>query len=119
VRSGVSVTFFSITALLQKNRGNYRCSRCNLPKKGHVCPYQPVFKRRDAVPAATRGKKYLTDSPHSQLAHCTVCFRKDVAIQVEMDSEMTLATLGPLQMQGTEGSYSSVQFPEPPAVYFE
>lgn len=34
----------------KKNRGNYRCSKCNLPKKGHVCPYQPRFRRRDAAP---------------------------------------------------------------------
>ena len=31
----------------QKSRGNYRCSKCNVPKKGHVCPYQPRFRRRD------------------------------------------------------------------------
>ena len=33
----------------QKSRGNYRCSKCNVPKKGHVCPYQPRFRRRDHV----------------------------------------------------------------------
>ena len=43
-------SFFELYLYLicdQKNRGNYRCSRCNLPKKGHVCPYQPRYKRRD------------------------------------------------------------------------
>ena len=23
---------------IKKNRGNYRCGRCNVPKKGHDCP---------------------------------------------------------------------------------
>ena len=26
------------------SRKNYRCKRCDLPKKGHVCPYQPRLK---------------------------------------------------------------------------
>lgn len=33
----------------KKNRGNYRCSKCNLPKKGHVCPFQPRYRRRDQM----------------------------------------------------------------------
>jgi hypothetical protein len=28
-----------------KNRGNYRCSKCNLPKKGHICPFQRIRKK--------------------------------------------------------------------------
>ena len=35
-----------------KGRGSYKCGRCGVPKKGHVCPYQPKVKRRpdDPVP---------------------------------------------------------------------
>ena len=28
-------------------RGGYKCSKCGLPKKGHICAYQPRLKRRD------------------------------------------------------------------------
>lgn len=31
----------------QKSRGNYLCSKCKVPKKGHVCPFQTRFVRRD------------------------------------------------------------------------
>ncbi len=36
----------------EKGRGSYKCGRCGVPKKGHVCPYQPKVKRRpeDAIP---------------------------------------------------------------------
>jgi hypothetical protein len=30
----------------EKGRGSYKCGRCGVPKKGHVCPYQPKVKRR-------------------------------------------------------------------------
>jgi hypothetical protein len=26
----------------RRSRGNYRCSKCGEPKKGHVCAYQPM-----------------------------------------------------------------------------
>ena len=29
----------------KKVRGNYKCQFCNVPKKGHVCPFQKVYKR--------------------------------------------------------------------------
>lgn len=47
---------------LQKNkanRGNYLCSRCNLPKKGHVCPFQPRYKRRDQSNDVGSGKYHV------------------------------------------------------------
>lgn len=28
-------------------RGGYKCSKCGLPKKGHICAYQPRLRRRD------------------------------------------------------------------------
>ena len=33
-----------------KGRGSYKCGRCGVPKKGHVCPYQPKVKRRPEEP---------------------------------------------------------------------
>ena len=29
----------------KKVRGNYKCQFCNVPKRGHVCPFQKVYKR--------------------------------------------------------------------------
>lgn len=40
----------ALEAARKKARGNYRCSKCGQPKKGHVCPYQPRYKRRDVEP---------------------------------------------------------------------
>jgi len=34
----------------EKGRGSYKCGRCGVPKKGHVCPYQPKVKRRPEEP---------------------------------------------------------------------
>lgn len=70
----------------QKNRGNYRCSKCNLPKKGHVCPYQPRFRRRD--------------QPIEGAA-------LDAEIQCELDADMTVRML-PLDRQGFPESYMAV-----------
>lgn len=36
-----------IYLLTQKSRGNYLCSKCKVPKKGHVCPFQTRLIRRD------------------------------------------------------------------------
>jgi hypothetical protein len=47
-----------------KGRGSYKCGRCGVPKKGHVCPYQPKLKRR-------------SDEPLPET--------RNAAIQVEMD----------------------------------
>ena len=30
----------------KSKRGNYLCSKCNLPKKGHICQYQARIRRR-------------------------------------------------------------------------
>ena len=35
-------------------RGNYKCQRCNVPKKGHVCPYQPVYMKQGNVASRDR-----------------------------------------------------------------
>lgn len=68
----------------RRSRGNYKCSKCGLPKKGHICAYQPRLRRRDGeLP------------PESYNA----------AVQVEMDPEMTVRQLK-LHLQGTPESYS-------------
>jgi hypothetical protein len=69
----------------KKNRGNYRCSKCNLPKKGHVCPYQPRFRKRD------------------QSADLKATEQE---IQCEIDPYMTLRNLD-LAIQGLPESYTT------------
>mmetsp|Transcript_16499 Transcript_16499/g.23269 ORF Transcript_16499/g.23269 Transcript_16499/m.23269 type:complete len:202 (-) Transcript_16499:140-745(-) len=68
-----------------KGRGSYRCGRCGVPKKGHVCPYQPKLKRRP-------------DEPPPEM--------RCAAIQVEMDEFMTLRRLN-IQIQGFPESYAT------------
>mmetsp|Transcript_6540 Transcript_6540/g.10994 ORF Transcript_6540/g.10994 Transcript_6540/m.10994 type:complete len:190 (-) Transcript_6540:352-921(-) len=81
------------------NRGNYLCSRCNLPKKGHVCPFQPRYKRRD------------------QSNDVGSAMVMDAAVQVEMDEDMTLKALGDLDKQGTAESYfASGPVPKTPSL---
>eukprot|EP00934_Nitzschia_sp_Nitz4_P009349 Nitzschia sp. Nitz4//scaffold221_size33835//24538//25770//NITZ4_007854-RA/size33835-processed-gene-0.16-mRNA-1//1//CDS//3329542566//9339//frame0 len=71
-----------------KGRGSYKCGRCGVPKKGHVCPYQPKLTRRPGEPL-----------PEMRCA----------AIQVEMDEFMTLRRLN-LKIQGFPESYASEPF---------
>jgi hypothetical protein len=59
--------------------------QCGVPKKGHVCPYQPKLKRRP-------------DEPQPQ----TRC----AAVQVEMDEFMTLRRLN-IRIQGFPESYAT------------
>ena len=65
-------------------RGSYKCQRCNVPKKGHVCPYQRVYKKQgDPSPSAN---------------NC-------IGIQVELGgTEMTVRVLD-LGAQGLAESY--------------
>jgi hypothetical protein len=61
------------------------CFQCGVPKKGHVCPYQPKLKRRpDEPPPQTRS----------------------AAVQVEMDEFMTLRRLN-IKIQGFPESYAT------------
>lgn len=73
-----------------KGRGSYKCGRCGVPKKGHVCPYQPKLTRRPGEPL-----------PEMRCA----------AIQVEMDEFMTLRRLN-LKIQGFPESYASEPYME-------
>jgi len=69
----------------EKGRGSYRCGRCGVPKKGHVCPYQPKLKRRpDEPPPETR----------------------NASTQVEMDEFLILRRLN-LEIQGFPESYAA------------
>lgn len=69
----------------EKGRGSYRCGKCGVPKKGHICPYQPKFKRRpDEPPPETR----------------------NASTQVEMDEFLVLRRLN-LEIQGFPESYTS------------
>jgi len=68
----------------KKSRGNYRCKRCGQPKKGHMCPFEPHFRKRD-------NEKGEADA-------------FDVEIQVELDPDMVVRLL-PLDRQGYADSY--------------
>mmetsp|Transcript_12590 Transcript_12590/g.19020 ORF Transcript_12590/g.19020 Transcript_12590/m.19020 type:complete len:119 (-) Transcript_12590:33-389(-) len=70
----------------QKNRGNYRCSRCGEPKKGHVCQLKPRYRRKG--------------TPKDGVTCC-----KDV--QAEIDPEMTVRNLN-LAKQGLRESYITI-----------
>jgi hypothetical protein len=59
--------------------------QCGVPKKGHVCPYQPKLKRRP-------------DEPLPQT--------RSAAVQVEMDEFMTLRRLN-IRIQGFPESYAT------------
>lgn len=48
-----------------KERGSYNCSRCGVPKKGHVCPYQPKTKSK----SKKRKKKKPPKRTHQDLIH--------------------------------------------------
>lgn len=68
----------------RQGRVSYRCGRCGVPKKGHVCPYQPKLKRRPGEP-----------SPEM----------KNMSTQVEMDEYMILRRLN-VEIQGFPESYA-------------
>jgi hypothetical protein len=59
--------------------------QCGVPKKGHVCPYQPKLTRRPGEPLPEM---------------------RGAAIQVEMDEFMTLRRLN-LKIQGFPESYAA------------
>uniref|UniRef100_K3WPA9 Uncharacterized protein n=1 Tax=Globisporangium ultimum (strain ATCC 200006 / CBS 805.95 / DAOM BR144) TaxID=431595 RepID=K3WPA9_GLOUD len=90
-------------AAKNRNRGNYRCSKCGEPKKGHVCPLVPTnFKcNRCGLP-----KKSCT---------CVAPASRSIGIQVEMDEDMTTRVLD-LSLQGViEFHKSVVGYPSPPS----
>mmetsp|Transcript_10693 Transcript_10693/g.11122 ORF Transcript_10693/g.11122 Transcript_10693/m.11122 type:complete len:125 (+) Transcript_10693:46-420(+) len=71
----------------KKNRGNYRCSKCGEPKKGHVCKFQPRYRRKE-------------------LSEADICHKE---VQVELDPNLTVRCL-PLEQQGYYESYFSPDY---------
>lgn len=65
------------------SRGGYKCSKCGLPKKGHVCAYQPRLRLKEEDEAKET---------------------RSVGCQVEMDPALAAREL-PLHLQGTPESY--------------
>ncbi|ETL45731.1 hypothetical protein F441_04375 [Phytophthora nicotianae CJ01A1] len=70
-----------------RNRGNYRCSKCGEPKKGHVCPLVPSNYKCNRCGLS---KKSCT---------CSAPTMRTIGVQVEMDEDMTTRVLD-LSVQG-------------------
>jgi len=68
-----------------KGRGSYKCGKCGVPKKGHICPYQPKVQRHP-------------EDPPPEM--CTA------STQVEMDEFLVLRRLN-LEIQGFPDSYTN------------
>ncbi|KAL3665502.1 hypothetical protein V7S43_009537 [Phytophthora oleae] len=75
------------TKAQNRNRGNYRCSKCGEPKKGHVCPLVPSNYKCHRCGLS---KKSCT---------CSAPTMKTIGVQVEMDEDMTTRVLD-LSVQG-------------------
>jgi hypothetical protein len=86
-----------------------------LPKKGHVCPFQPKYKRRDQANEVGSGIAYsycfiidfelIFFSLVSLFLLFSSALVQDASVQVEMDEDLTLRALGDLDKQGTAESY--------------
>ncbi|CAI5721682.1 unnamed protein product [Hyaloperonospora brassicae] len=72
-----------------RNRGNYRCSKCGEPKKGHVCPLVPSNFKCNRCGLSKKA------------CSCTAPKMCTVGVQVEMDHDMTTRVLD-LSVQGME-----------------
>ncbi|GLD92132.1 hypothetical protein PINS_up000665 [Pythium insidiosum] len=83
-----------------RNRGNYRCSKCGEPKKGHVCPLVPTVSKCSRCGLS---KKACT---------CGAPETRSIGIQVEMDEDMTTRVLD-LSVQGIMDMHTG--FPSPPS----
>ncbi len=83
--SNASTSMRKATREDEKGRGSYRCGKCGVPKKGHVCPYQPKLKRR-------------ADEPPPEM--------RSAATQVEMDEFLVIRRLN-LEIQGFPESYTA------------
>nr|CCA22032.1 conserved hypothetical protein [Albugo laibachii Nc14] len=77
-----------------RNRGNYRCSKCGEPKKGHVCS---VVLSNYKCTRCRLPKKSCT---------CSAPQTRSIAVQVEMDEDMTTRKLD-LSIQGYQDSTGS------------
>ena len=91
MRKGKSLAWIVRLPAVQLTQFLSASAQCGVPKKGHVCPYQPKVKRRpDEPPPQTR----------------------NAAVQVEMDEFMTLRRLN-VRIQGFPESYASEPYLEP------
>ncbi|KAE8989773.1 hypothetical protein PR003_g22041 [Phytophthora rubi] len=78
-----------------RNRGNYRCSKCGEPKKGHVCPLVPSNYKCNRCGLS---KKSCT---------CSAPSMRTIGVQVEMDEDMTTRVLD-LSVQGVAEFHKTV-----------
>ncbi|ETW02576.1 hypothetical protein H310_06055 [Aphanomyces invadans] len=78
------------------NRGNYRCSRCGEPKKGHVCPYQPANYKCSKCGNLKRS------------CTCGAPQKSNIEIQCAMDEHMTVARLD-RSAQGVTDFHESIR----------
>uniref|UniRef100_M4C4C0 Uncharacterized protein n=1 Tax=Hyaloperonospora arabidopsidis (strain Emoy2) TaxID=559515 RepID=M4C4C0_HYAAE len=74
-----------------RNRGNYRCSKCGEPKRGHVCPLVPSNFKCNRCGMSKKSCSCIAP---------TMC---TIGVQVEMDQDMTTRVLD-LSIQGFEKS---------------
>ncbi|KAI9906251.1 hypothetical protein PsorP6_003181 [Peronosclerospora sorghi] len=81
-----------------RNRGNYRCSKCGEPKKGHVCPLVPSNYKCNRCGLS---RKSCT---------CVAPTMRTIGVQVEMDEDMTTRVLD-LSLQGV------IEFQKTPVPY--
>ncbi|CAH0522522.1 unnamed protein product [Peronospora belbahrii] len=72
-----------------RNRGNYRCSKCGEPKKGHVCPLVPSNFKCNRCGLSRKS------------CSCVAPALRSIGVQVEMDQDMTTRELD-LSVQGVE-----------------
>ncbi|KAG7382760.1 hypothetical protein PHYBOEH_010374 [Phytophthora boehmeriae] len=94
---GLDGTAFEVNDLSAKNRnrGNYRCSKCGEPKKGHVCPLVPSNYKCNRCGLS---KKACT---------CVAPSMRTIGVQVEMDEDMTTRVLD-LSLQGVVEFHKTV-----------
>ncbi|KAF0684989.1 Aste57867_23018 [Aphanomyces stellatus] len=78
------------------NRGNYRCSRCGEPKKGHVCPYQPANYKCNKCGNLKRS------------CTCGAPQKINMEVQCALDEHMTVAKLD-RSAQGVTEFHESVR----------
>ncbi len=86
-----------------------------MPKKGHVCPYQQKFKRRDQVAEGPTGFVcvffHVFSLTQEFMTLTVAAVSQDSECQAEMDFELTVRYLGPLEKQGLPESYEPVNLP--------
>ncbi|KAG9402261.1 hypothetical protein AC1031_006886 [Aphanomyces cochlioides] len=78
------------------NRGNYRCSRCGEPKKGHVCPYQPANYKCNKCGNLKRS------------CTCGAPQKSNMEVQCALDENMTVAKLD-RSAQGVTDFHESIR----------